>query len=148
MLCITDDEHELEEQQSLKSKPAIDDSLYDEMMDLLETSSNVKMSHQYSYRTKKIYDLLRKGGFHVNTVFDPVLNKKTRRIIGASTTKREAIVPKVGERERIVKYFYERFKGEGARKLEVRISDVYTGIGRRFIQERLNQNQDHFRRLR
>ena len=38
VLRITDDEHELEEQQSLKSKPAIDDSLYDEMMDLLETS--------------------------------------------------------------------------------------------------------------
>ena len=51
VLRITDDEHELEEQQTLKLKPAIDDSLYDEMMDLLETY--VKMSHQYSYRTKK-----------------------------------------------------------------------------------------------
>ena len=45
-----------------------------------------------------------------------------------------------------MKYFYGRFKGEGARKLEIRISNVYTGIGRQFIQEKLNQNQDHFRR--
>ena len=53
------------------------------------------------------------------------------------------IIPRQSEIDSIIKFYYETYKGEGARKLLCRIKQKYAGISRNRIQKWINCNKDH-----
>ena len=55
------------------------------------------------------------------------------------------IVPRKDEVDNIISFFYNAFKGEGARKLSRRIRRHCTGISIKRIQKWLNSNKHHFK---
>ena len=54
-------------------------------------------------------------------------------------------MPRKDEVDDIISFFYNAFKGEGARKLFPGIGGHYTGINIERIQKWLNSNEDHFK---
>ena len=74
---------------------------------------------------KKVCHFLRKGIFTFSCIYDPVYSRETDRIVTREkeTTK---IVPQKDEIDDIISFFYNAFKGEGARKLFPRIRRHYT----------------------
>ena len=93
---------------------------------------------------KKVYHFLKKGTFNFSCIYDPVYSRENDRIV---TREKEAtmIVPRKGEVDDIISFFYNAFKGEGARKLFPRIRRHCTGISTKRIQKWLNSNEDHFK---
>ena len=93
---------------------------------------------------KKVYHFLKKGIFTFSCIYDPVYSRENDRI---ATREKEAtmIVPRKGEVDDIISFFYNAFKGEGARKLFPRIRRHDTGISIKRIQKWLNSNEDHFK---
>ena len=69
---------------------------------------------------KKVYHFLKKGTFNFSCIYDPVYSRENDRIV---TREKEAtmIVPRKGEVNDIISFFYNAFKGEGAGKLFPRI---------------------------
>ena len=57
---------------------------------------------------------------------------------------RNIIVPHQSEKDEIVKHYYVKTKGDGARKLVVCISKSYGGISREYIRKWTNKNEKHF----
>ena len=49
----------------------------------------------------------------------------------------------VRDTEKIIAYFYAKFKGENSLKLWHRINERYTGISQRVIQSWINSNEEH-----
>ena len=133
---------------SKKSKAAVPDELYDELFAVLEKKTKVSLRHAYSKNVRKIYDLVQQPGFSTDTVYDVVYDEKRKRIVAESVVNSDAyvIVPKVSEKRAVVKHFYQAYKGEGARKLTERINKCYSGISTLFIQDWLNNNEEHCRR--
>ena len=129
-----------------RSKSAVEDNMYDECMRIIESGRMIGLNHKYSNRERQIFNIVKTGDYGVGKVFDPVLNKWLKRILAAKEENGNIIIPKVSEKGGIVKHFYIQYKGEGARKLYDRISDLYSGISKKFIQSWLNNNEEHFRR--
>ena len=63
----------------------------------------------------------------------------------AADEKNPKIVPQKGEIDKIVSFFYNTYKGEGAQKMQPRIKRFYTGISIKRIQKWLNSNENHFK---
>ena len=63
----------------------------------------------------------------------------------AADEENPKIVPQKGETDKIVSFFYNTYKGEGARKIQPRIKRFYTGISIKRIQKWLNSNENHFK---
>ena len=93
---------------------------------------------------KKVYHFLKKGTFTFSCIYDPVYSRENDRIV---TREKEAtmIVPRKGEVDDIISFFYNAFKGEGARKLFPRIRRHCTGISIKRIQKLLNSNEEYFK---
>ena len=54
-------------------------------------------------------------------------------------------VPQKGEIDKIVSFFYHKYKGDGARKIQPRMKRFYTDISIKRIQKWLNSNENHFK---
>ena len=128
-----------------KTVSAVEDELYDKLMKIVEDDVPQKLTHDMSKQMRKVYYLLRSVKFYVKFINDPVNGGKTKRLTVQTGRDEWRIVPRLMERKNIIEYFYTTFKGEGARKLNNRIKQVYTGIPREHVQEWLNSNEDHFR---
>ena len=55
------------------------------------------------------------------------------------------IVPRRTDVERIISFYYDKYKGENAFKLFVRISNHFVGISRERIQDWINHQPRHFK---
>ena len=145
MKKTTCDEREGQLQVIGQSPAAIDDEVYDEMLNCLRANMILKCRHNMSSSEKKTYHFLKKGIFTFSCIYDPVYSgRETDRIV---TREKEAtkIVPRKDEVDDIISFFYNAFRGEGARKLFRRIRWHYTGISIKRIQKWLNTNEDHFK---
>ena len=84
------------------------------------------------------------GNMLAKKCYDPLLNVEILRLVKwVPHLKKYVIVPKESEKNDIIKFYYEKFKREGSRKLVNRIGDMYLGISRKDIQQWLNSNEDH-----
>ena len=127
-----------------KSHPAIDDEVYEEIMNCLRSKLMLKCRHIMSNDKKKIYRVLKKGIYGFAHINDPAYGcDKDRGVIADEENPK--IVPQKGEIDKIVSFFYHTYKGEGARKIQPRIKRFYTGISIKRIQKWLNSNEDHFK---
>ena len=145
----TDDENvsdgkENEIETNRKSNPAIDDEVYEEIMNCLRSKLMLKCRHIMSNDEKKIYQVLKKGVYGFAHINDPVYGCEKDRVV---TTDEEnpKIVPQKGEIDKIVSFFYHTFKDEDARKIQPGIKRFYTGISIKRIQKWLNSNENHFK---
>ena len=145
----TDDENvsdgkENERENNRKSNPAIDDEVYEEVMNCLRSKFMLKYRHIMTNDEKKTYRVLKKGIYGFAHINDPVYGCEKDRVV---TTNEEnpKIVPQKGEIDKIVSFFYHTYKGEGARKIQPRIKRFYTGISIKRIQKWLNSNENHFK---
>ena len=91
-----------------------------------------------------VYHFLKKGICTFSCIYDPVYSRETDRIVTREKEETK-IVPRKDEVDDIISFFYNAFKGEGARKLFPRIRRHYTGISIKRIQKWLNSNEDHFK---
>ena len=145
----TDDENvsdgkENEMETNRKSHPAIDDEVYEEIMNCLWSKLMLKCRHIMSNDEKKIYRVLKKGVYGFAHISDPVYGCEKDRVI-ITDEGNPKIVPQKGEIDKIVSFFYHTYKGEGARKIQPRIKRFYTGISIKRIQKWLNSNENHFK---
>ena len=119
----TDDESvsdgkENERETKRKSHPAIDDEVYEEIMNCLRSKLMLKCRHIMSKDEKNISGSKERYGFaHIN---DPVYGCEKDRVVTTDEENPE-IVPQKGETDKIVSFFYHTYKGEGARKIQTRI---------------------------
>ena len=127
-----------------QSPAAIDDKVYDEMLNRLRANIILKCRHNMSSSKKKVYHFLKKGIFTFSCIYDPVYSRENDQIV---TREKEAtkIVPRKDEVDDVISFFYSAFKGEGARRLFPRIRRDYTGISIKRIQKWLHSNEDHFK---
>ena len=145
----TDDENvsdgkENEMETNRKSHPAIDDEVYEEIMNCLRSKLMLKCRHIMSNDEKKIYRVLKKGVYGFAHFSDPVYGCEKDCVI-ITDEGNPKIVPQKGEIDQIVSFFYHTYKGEGARKIQPRIKRFYTGISIKRIQKWLNSNENHFK---
>ena len=91
-----------------------------------------------------VYHFLKKGICTFSCIYDPVYSRETDRIVTREKEETK-IEPRKDEVDDIISFFYNAFKGEGARKLFPRIRRHYTGISIKRIQKWLNSNEDHFK---
>ena len=140
----TCDEKEGQLQLIRQSPAAIGDEVYDKILNCLRANIILKCRHNMSSSEKKVYHFLKKGIFTFSCIYDPVYSRENDRIV---TREKEAtmIVPRKGEVDDIISFFYNAFKGEGARKLFPRIRRHYTVISIKRIQKWVNSNEDHFK---
>ena len=118
--------------------------MYDEILNCLRANMILKCRHNMSCSEKKVYYFLKKGIFTFSCIYDPVYSRETDGIV-TSEKGATKIVPRRDEVDDIISFFYNAFKGEGARKLFPRIRRHYTGISIKRIQKWLNSNEDHFK---
>ena len=64
---------------------------------------------------KKVYYFLKKGIFTFSCIYDPVYSRETDGIV-TSEKGATKIVPRRDEVDDIISFFYNTFKGEGARE--------------------------------
>ena len=140
----TCDEKEGQLQLIGQSPAAVDDEVYDEILNCLRASMILKCHHNMSRSEKKVYHFLKKGIFTFSCIYDPVYSRETDRIVTREKEETK-IVPRKDEVDDIISFFYNAFKGEGARKLFPRIRRHYTGISIKRIQKWLKSNEDHFK---
>ena len=145
----TDDENasdgkENETETNRKSYPAIDDEVYEEIMNCLRSKLMLKCRHIMSNDEKKIYRILKKGIYGFAHINNPVYGCEKDRVVTTDEENRE-IVPQKGQTDKIVSFFYHTYKGEGARKIQPRIKRFYTGISIKRIQKWLSSNENHFK---
>ena len=145
----TDDENvsdgkENEIETNRKSHPAIDDEVYEEIMNCLRSKLMLKCRHIISIDEKKIYRVLKKGIYGFAHINDPVYGCEKYRVVTADE-ENQNIVPQKGEIDKIVSFFYHTYKDEGARKIQPGIKRFYTGISIKRIQKWLNSNENHFK---
>lgn len=57
------------------------------------------------------------------------------------------IVPRESQVPLIIKHFYEMYKRENRLKLSIRIRGFYSGISNHRIQDWINHNEEHFKRI-
>ena len=140
----TCDEKEGQLQLIGQSPAAIDEEVYDEILNSLCANIILKCRHNMSSSEKKVYQFLKKGIFTFSCIYDPVYSRENDLIVA---TEKEAtiIMPRKDEVDDIISFFYNAFKGEGARKLFPRIRRHYPGISIQRIQKWLNSNEDHFK---
>ena len=105
---------------------------------------NASRVSRQSFRSLWLCHFLKKGIFTFSCIYDPAYRRETDQIV---TRVKEAtkIVRRKDEVDDIISFFYNAFKGEGARKLFPRIRRHYTGISIKRIQKWLNSNEDHFK---
>ena len=140
----TCDEKEGQLQLIGQSPAAIDDEVYDEILNCLRANMILKCRHNMSSSEKKVYHFLKKGIFTFSCIYHLVYSRETDRILirGKETAK---IVTRKDEVDDIISFFYNAFRGESAHKLFPRIRRHYTGISIKRIQKWLNSNEDHFK---
>ena len=141
---LTCDEKESQLQLIGQSPAAIDDEVYGKILNCLRAYKILKCHHNMSSSNKKVYYFPKKGIFTFSCIYDPVYSHETDQIV---TREKGAtkIVSRKDEVDDIISFFYNAFKGEGARKLFPRIGRHYTGISIKRIQKWLNSNEDHFK---
>ena len=93
---------------------------------------------------KKLYRVLKEGIYGFSHINDPVYGCEKDRVV-TTDEGNPKIVPKKGEIDKIVSFFYHTYKGEGGRKIQPRIKRFYTGISIKRIQKWLNSNENHFK---
>ena len=142
-VLLADDEGNEGNKGIKKSVSAVDDELYDQVMDIVENKIQIKLTHALPKALRKVYNMIQKVDFDV---YDPVQDSKQKRLIVFTDENESRIVPKKSEIVVIIKHFYNTYKGEGARKLNNRIKSIFTGISRQAIQDWLNSNEEHFQR--
>ena len=95
-------------------------------------------------RQRKIYRAVQNKNLRVEFVKnDPLSNIPVDRILFRADDGNDRIVPRVSEVHDIISLFYKRMKGEGAKKLQARISQHFIGISGECIQKWINNNKDH-----
>ncbi len=90
---------------------------------------------------KKAYNYLYAYRKHlaVTEVENPLTSVSEKRIIFSDLLSQQTvIVLKNEEKSDCIKFFFERSKGDGARKLRKRIADVFCKVTEREIQDYIN----------
>ena len=64
---------------------AVDDDIYDEVLEKLNIGNGMKLAHSYSKREKKIYNILKRGRLHAGERNDPYKKTKCLRILVTET---------------------------------------------------------------
>ena len=124
------------------------DDVYDEILaHLIRGTAPVLSRDNPSFvRDKKVYNHLRKakGSLRVQRIFSPVEENDVETLVITDCNGKLLIAVKESSIERIITWFYDRSKGEGALKLSKRIAEHYAGISSKKVQEWLNNNPEHF----
>ena len=102
---------------------------------ILGRSQPVQVKHR-TIEQANIYRKIYRYGLTKGAVHDQLTGKKVEHLM-----RNDKIVLSKNEVVRCIETVYNVTKGEGARKLNDRLYDNYYGIGRRTIQEKLNQEQ-------
>ena len=96
-------------------------------------TATVKKAYYYLYSYRK-YLIVKK-------IENPLTMMKEKRIIFQAHSQQPIIVLKDGEKVVCIKFFYERSKGDGARKLKRRISQIFCTVSEKDIQDFINNQQ-------
>ena len=145
----TDDENvsdgkENRRETNRKFHPAIDDEVYEEIMNCLWSKLMLKCRHIMSDDEKNIYRVLKKDICEFARINDPVYGREKDRVV-TRDEENPKTVPQKGDIDKIVSFFYHIYKGEGARKIQPRIKRLYTGISIKGIQKWLNSCEKRFK---
>ena len=97
-------------------------------------SATVKRAYYYLYNYRQFLE--------VRDIENPLTAMKEKRIIfQSSQSTLPIIVLKNSEKIDCIKFFYERTKGDGARKLKKRISQLFCTVSEKDIQDFINNQQ-------
>ena len=99
-----------------KSHLAIDDEVYEEIMNCLRSKLMLKCRHIMSKDEKKLYRVLKKGIYGFAHINDSVYGCN-KDLVVTTDEENPKIVPQNGEIDKIVSFFYHNYEGEGARKI-------------------------------
>ncbi len=73
---------------------------------------------------------------------NPLTNQNEKRILfQENATTQKVIVLRTEEKGKCIAFYYDRSKGDGARKIKKRIDDVFTGISEDEVQKYINKSQ-------
>lgn len=124
---------------AIRTMNAINDDIYDDILTILSNKTKPVAKHKMDSKEKRIYNVLRKG-VTCKIAWNPVKKTKENRL-----NIQHQIIPRSSEVNAIISFFYNSYKGEGARKLYARIKSHFTSIGTKTIQKWLNENEKHFK---
>lgn len=115
----------------------LDDDVYDALYSIL---SGAKSLNDWAKKGDKglrqrVYRKLKSGIYAYQEIHDPLVGKMNKRIVEKATN---CIVVKKSEVSQLVDCAYDEAKGEGAKKLTKRMSQLYSGLSRQIIQQNLN----------
>ena len=124
-----------------QSPAAIYHEVYDEILKCQSVNMILKCRHKMSNREKKVYYFLKKvySFFHIFLILYIAV-----KLIACYKRTRSNKVPRKDEVDDIISFFYNAFKGEGARKLFSRFGRHHTGISIKRIQKWLNSTNPIF----
>ena len=141
------DGKENERETNKKSHPAINDEVYEEIMNCLRSKLMLKCRHiMSSDEKKKLYWVLKKGIYEFVHINNPVYGCE-KDLVVTTNEENPKIVPQIGEIDKIVSFSYHTYKGayEGVPKIQPKTNRFYTGISIKRIQKNLNSNENHFK---
>jgi len=122
---------------------AISDATYTELVKILESESSVTF-RDMTPPAKSAYRLVHrhKEQLVLDMVFDPIDGSEKERVCYMPTRDRtkKLILLRHSEVDKVINLYYERCKGDGARKLYKTITQIYCGLSERKIQAALNRS--------
>ena len=128
------------------TKAALSDDVYKKLEAVLKNALTFAQwpKKDHAMLRQKVYRRWKSNRYELRMVNDPKDGEKRERIVEKATGK---IVLKKSEVTNLVKSFHKQTKGEGARKLQKHIQNIYSGTGEKPIHKVLNnmKEQQNFR---
>ena len=124
----------------------LEENVYDLLYEQVSDQVPLTLKKDRTSLERKVYDYRNKLAFVVKEVNNIVTNLRERRLCIVDNMGNEVILPRMGEVEDIMAYFYHTYRGEGANKLVTRVERCFIGITRNALREYLSKNEDHTRK--
>ena len=135
--------HDLASTRRMAAPRAISDATYTELVKILESESSVTF-RDMTPPAKSAYRLVHrhKEQLVLDMVFDPIDGSEKERVCYLPTRDptKKLILLRHSEVVKVINLYYERCKGDGARKLYKTITQIYCGLSEWKIQAALNRS--------
>ena len=133
----------LENSRRTRGIPSLEHSIYQRLILLLKGTLSVPVKERDADTRKAYYYYYNYGKkLSVSRTKHPILGTDVEeRIVYTSCKGKQTIVMKCNEKSKCIDFFYQRSKGDCARKLKKRIDEVFTGISEGDIQHFINASR-------
>ena len=115
----------------------MDDDVYDALYSILTGEKSLRDWPKKGDKglRQRVYRKLRSEIYAVKEIYDPTVGQPKKRIVEKATN---CIVVKKSDVSQLLDGAYYETKGEGAKKSNKQMSQIYRGLSRRLIQHSLN----------